>query len=332
MAKKHTVMVIAYDFDGTLAPGNMQEHQFLPDIGVTPQDFWTEVGRVSRREQADEVLVYMKLMLRKAAAAGVPVRREDFVKRGRAMKLFAGVPEWFDRIDAYGRERGVRIEHYLISSGNAEIVAGTGIASKFREVYASKFMFDHNGIAEWPGLAVNYTTKTQYLFRINKGALDLTDREGVNKLVDKRDRPVPFENMVFIGDGVTDIPAFRLVKEQGGLSIAVFRPRTRGAQGKAGMYLTDSRVHCTVPAIYTEGRALDRLIKANIDLVAARASLLALMGRNPSDAAVRKPRRASIERAPPKRAAPEATAAAGRRSANRSSRSRVPAREPAPGG
>jgi phosphoserine phosphatase len=280
MAKKHIPMAIAYDFDGTLADGNMQEHQFLPDIGMKPKNFWAEAKRLTKEHQADEVLVYMNLMLRKAAAAGVPVRKEDFKARGRAITLFEGVPEWFDRITSYGRTKGVRVEHFLVSSGNAEIFAGTAIASKFAQVYASKYMFDENGVAMWPALAVNYTTKTQYLFRINKGAHDLSDNTKVNQFVEKRDRPVPFENMVFIGDGSTDIPCFRLVKEQGGLSVAVYKPRTRGAQSKADTYIKEGRVHCVAPANYSEGGELDRIIKANIDVVAARASLLNMCSGN----------------------------------------------------
>lgn len=276
MAKKHIKMAIAYDFDGTLADGNMQEHQFLPDIGMKPVAFWAEVKRLTKEHQADEVLVYMNLMLRKAAAANVPVRRDDFKARGNAIQLFDGVEDWFDRITGYGKAQGVRVEHYLVSSGNAEIFAGTPIASKFAQVYASKFMFDQNGVAAWPALAVNYTTKTQYLFRINKGAFDLSDNSKVNQFVDKRDRPVPFENMVFIGDGSTDIPCFRLVKEQGGLSVAVFKPHTKGARGKADKYNKDGRVHCVAPAIYTDGSELDRIIKANIAAVAARSALSGL--------------------------------------------------------
>ena len=171
------------------------------------------------------------------------MRREDFEARGRTISLFEGVEGWFDRITEYARQKGVRLEHVLVSSGNAEIFAGTPIAPKFAHVYASKFMFDENGVAVWPALAMNYTTKTQYLFRINKGAHDLSDNGAVNKYVLKKDRPVPFENMIFIGDGSTDIPCFRLVKEQGGLSIAVYKPRAKGAQGKAEGYSEDGRVH-----------------------------------------------------------------------------------------
>ena len=278
MAKKHIPMAIAYDFDGTLADGNMQEHQFLPDIGMKPEAFWAEVKKMTKDHQADEVLVYMNLMLRKASNAGVPVRREDFKARGKDIKLFDGVTDWFDRITDYGKSKGVRVEHVLISSGNAEIFAGTPIASKFSHVYASKFIFDHNGVADWPALAVNYTTKTQYLFRINKGAHDLSDNNAVNKFVPKAERHVPFENMIFIGDGSTDIPCFRLVKEQGGLSVAVYKARAKGAHGKgrADGYLAEGRVHCVAPANYSESGELDKIVKAQIEAVAARSAIEAL--------------------------------------------------------
>lgn len=279
MPKKHIEMAIAYDFDGTLADGNMQEHQFLPDIGMKPRDFWAEVKRLTKEHQADEVLVYMNLMLKKARGASVPVRREDFKARGKAISLFESVEGWFDRINEYARTKCVKLEHVLVSSGNAEIFAGTSIAPKFAHIYASKFMFDENGVAEWPALVVNYTTKTQYLFRINKGAHDLSDNSAVNKFVAKSERRIPFENMIFIGDGSTDIPCFRLVKEQGGLSIAVYKPRTKGAQDKADGYIADGRVHCVAPANYSDGGDLDKIVKAQIDCVAARAGVEAFYAK-----------------------------------------------------
>ena len=278
MGKRYISMAIAYDFDGTLADGNMQEHQFLPDIDMKAEQFWAEVKSLTKEHQADEVLVYMNLMLRKASAAGVPVRRNDFKARGRKIKLFQGVKDWFDRITKFGKLNGVRIEHILISSGNAELFAGTAIASKFNHVYASKFIFNENDVADWPALAVNYTTKTQYLFRINKGAHDLSDNTAVNVLVPKKERPVPFENIIFIGDGSTDIPCFRLVKEQGGLSIAVYKPNAKGAQSKANEYREDGRVHCVAPANYLDGKQLDRIVKAQIKSVSARSKAEGLFG------------------------------------------------------
>ena len=277
-ASSTTTVAIIYDFDGTLAPGNMQEHNFLPVIGMTPTRFWNEAKCLAQEHQADEILTYMLLMLRKAKAAGVSVRQSDFAKHGRTIILFDGVKKWFDRITEYGRERGIRVEHYLVSSGNEEIIAGSEIADKFKKIYASKFIFDENGVATWAGLAINYTTKTQYLFRINKGTHDLSDNEAINKVVKKEDRPVPFENMIFIGDGTTDVPCFRLVKDQGGLSIAVYKLRGRGARARAAGYLNDERVHCVTRAIYTDESELDSIVKRRIDEVAARAALAKLLG------------------------------------------------------
>ena len=205
------------------------------------------------------------------------MRKEDFKERGRTIKLFAGVPEWFARMNHYAKARNVELKHYLISSGNAEIFAGTPIARYFEAVFASKYLFDANGVAQWPALAINYTTKTQYLFRINKGVKDINDNDAVNRYVPKADRPVPFENMVFIGDGATDIPCFRLVKDQGGLSIAVYAPSKKGGKTKAAAYLSDGRVHAAAPAIYSPGSALDKLVKAQIDIVASRHALQSLL-------------------------------------------------------
>lgn len=269
MAKKLAPMAIAYDFDGTLCPGNMQEHQFIPKIGMKAKAFWDEVREFAKVHQADPVLAYMNMMLLKAAENMVPVKRQDFQALGHGLKLFDGVEEWFGRINAYGESQGVKVEHYIISSGNEEIIAGTAIADRFTQIFASKYLFER-GLAKWPALAINYTTKTQYLFRINKGVRDITDNAAVNEVVDQEDRPVPFQNMVFVGDGATDIPAFRLVKEQGGLSVAVFAPHQKGARKAASKYLTDSRVHCIAPADYTEGSEIDGIIKANIDVIAAR--------------------------------------------------------------
>lgn len=270
MPNKNVPMALVYDFDGTLAPGNLQENSFIPDIGMDKQKFWREVNRISQDRQADGILMYMYLMLDRAKAAKVPVRLEDFRKRGADVKFFDGVADWFDRITAYGKANGVGVDHYVVSSGNAEIIQGTSIAAKFQNIYGSKFMYDENGAACWPALAINFTTKTQFLFRINKGAHDLSDNHNINQFVPMKDRPVPFENMVYIGDGETDVPCFRLVKDLGGLSVAVFKPNTKNARSKAEQFVADGRVHCVSPADYTEAKELDRIVKHQIDFVAAR--------------------------------------------------------------
>ena len=276
MPKQNTRLAIIYDFDGTLAPGNLQENSFIPDIDMKPQEFWEEVNKQAKQEQADPILVYMDLMLRKAKSARVPARLADFRKRGSQLSFFVGVEDWFDRINQYARSKSVRVEHYVVSSGNGEIIDGTPIASKFTRIYASRFMFDDNGAAYWPALAVNFTTKTQFLFRINKDAHDLSDDKKINEFVHEEERPIPFRNMIFVGDGETDVPCFRLVKQLGGFAIAVYKPNVKFARKKAEKFLGETycdakaRVHAVVPADYRENRNLDKVVKGQIDFVAAR--------------------------------------------------------------
>ena len=273
MTTHNTPLAIIYDFDGTLAPGNMQEWQFLPEINIKPDDFWIEVNTYSKEHQADPILMYMHLMLEKARAARVSVRREDFTARSSGIEFFPGVEGWFDRINSYGQDRKVFIEHYLISSGNLEIIEGTTIADRFSKIYASKFLYDANDVAIWPAVAINFTTKTQYLFRLNKGAHDLNDDSKINEYVAQSDRPVPFENMIYIGDGKNDVPCFRLVKDLGGLSIAVYADGVHEQHEQAEQYRQDGRVNSVAPAVYTENSGLDCTVKSYIDLVAARHSL-----------------------------------------------------------
>ena len=272
MSAKRPTVAIVYDFDGTLAPGNMQEPSFIPSMGIAnKKTFWDEAKKLARENQADETLAYMYLMVDKAANQNEKISQAEFKKHGEKIELYRGVESWFDRISQFGSDIQINVEHYLLSSGNREMLTGTSIASKFKKIYASEFMFDTYGKPIWPAHAVNYTTKTQYLFRINKDCHDLTDNETVNKFVPKSERPVPFENMIYIGDGSTDVPCFRLVKDQGGLSIAVYKPNTKGASDKAKTYLDDGRVHQVAPANYREGSDLDKLVKSFVESVKTRS-------------------------------------------------------------
>jgi len=263
-------MAICYDFDGTLAQGNMQEYDFIPAIGVSPEEFWTEAYELAKASDADTILAYMRLMLKKATAADVCVTREAFRAFGSTVELFDGVESWFGRIDAYAAERGVRVEHYVISSGLREMIEGTPIASRFARIFASGFMYDVNGAAIWPALAVNYTTKTQFLFRINKGSLEVYDNSRINKYVPRDERPLPFGNMVYIGDGETDIPCFRLVKDEGGCAVAVYQPDKPGSREQAQRIVAEGRATIAAPADYSEGSAVEYCVTAMIDRLSRR--------------------------------------------------------------
>lgn len=269
MAKKLISMAISYDFDGTLAPGNMQEYDFIPALNMHSKQFWESVNDLAKKHEMDQILAYMHTMLEEARKAKVAVQKADFKTFGAHIELFPGVKDWFKRINAYAKSKGVRLEHFIISSGIREMVEGTPIFKEFKKVYASGFMFDHNGVACWPALAVNYTTKTQYLFRINKGSLDVHDNSIINKYVPKEQRPIPFEHMVFVGDGETDIPCMRLVKDQGGHSIAVYNPGMHGAKKHAQQLVKDGRATLFATADYQEGCAIDLAVKAIIDKIEA---------------------------------------------------------------
>ncbi|MFZ1288606.1 MAG: HAD family hydrolase [Melioribacteraceae bacterium] len=268
---------IIYDFDGTLAPGNMQERDFIPDIGMKTQKFWDEVGDITKKHQADNILVYMKHMLDKADAAKVPVHKDNFMTYGKNLSFFNGVLPyeengksengWFERINKYGKESKIKVEHYIVSSGIREMIVGTSISKKFKVIYASSFFYSHNNVAVWPAQALNYTTKTQYIFRINKGCLDVSDNKSINKYTPEEDRYIPFANMIYIGDGETDIPCFRLVKDRGGHSIAVYKPNTRGARDKIKILKDEGRVNFITPADYRVDSSLDRIVKGLIDKV-----------------------------------------------------------------
>lgn len=273
MAKKLIPLAITYDFDGTLAPGNMQEYDFIPALKMQSKKFWAEVKQKSKDQDADEILAYMDTMLSNAASQKVPVRRSDFENFGSKIVLFPGVEAWFKRINEYGKSKGVRVEHFIISSGLREMVQGTKIAKEFKKIYASGFMYDHHGVANWPAIAMNYTTKTQFLFRINKGSLDVHDNSVINKFVPRNQRPVPFENMIFIGDGETDIPCMRLVKDQGGYSIAVYRSSKKGARDKAEKLIKEGRVSLAAAANYSDGEIIDCSVKAIIDKLEACSRL-----------------------------------------------------------
>jgi phosphoserine phosphatase len=262
--KNRARTAIVYDFDGTLARGNIQEHSFLPELGVDSSAFWKEVKAAAKKHDADEILLYMWRMLELARRKNKPITDALLRRHGRRIPLFNGVEGWFDRINAFAAERTLQIEHYIVSSGNYEIIRGCKVFDRFQNVYASRFIYDDNGEAVWPGLAINYTTKTQFLFRINKGVKNSWDNEAVNRWQPMNERRVPFSRMIFIGDGETDIPSMKMVRLQGGHSIAVFdreKFHEKAFQNRVYRLISEDRVHFVAPADYSDGSQLDVTVK-----------------------------------------------------------------------
>lgn len=270
MENNHKLTVaLIYDFDGTLSPGNMQEYDFIPAVGSSNIDFWSISSQLARDQDADPILTYMARMVHEARSRGISLKRESFRESGRNVELFPGVREWFGRINAYGAQKGINVVHYINSSGIKEMIEGTPIAGEFKKIYACSFLYDVDGVAYWPGVAVNYTNKTQFIFKINKGVEPVWDTKAVNRYIDESKRPIPFKHMIYFGDGTTDIPCMRLVKASGGYSIAVYNPAVDGERTKSETLVSENRVNFTSPADYGEDRALDRIVKAVIDKIDA---------------------------------------------------------------
>ncbi len=259
MDENRPVIALMYDFDNTLCTADMQNYSFIPGLHMEPEAFWLMSRSMAEEKRMDRILAYMYLMVKKAGEMQKPIRREDLVALGKDIRLFPGVADWFARINAYGEAHGAAIEHYIISSGLKEIIEGSVIAQHFREIYACAFHYNEAGVADWPAVTVNYTTKTQFLFRINKGILLMSEDVELNKFIPEDDRPVPFRNMIYFGDGLTDVPCMKLVKANGGKSIAVY---TKKEQVES--LLLDQRVDFIAPADYTDGGELDILVKAVI--------------------------------------------------------------------
>lgn len=263
--KYRFTIALIYDFDGTLAAGNMQEYDFIPAVGKSNKEFWSESNALAEEQDADQILAYMARMIQAAQASGLSLRREAFQESGRKITFYAGVEQWFDRINAYGEERGIKILHYINSSGLKEIIEGTAIADRFRKIYACSFLYNVDGIAYWPAVAVNYTNKTQFIFKINKGVESVYDTKKVNEYMEEKSRPVPFSHMIYVGDGTTDIPCMRLVKNFGGHSIAVYDPADHSKRKEMNTLIRDNRVNHVCPADYSEDSEIDTVVKAIID-------------------------------------------------------------------
>ena len=266
---KKPIVAIMYDFDKTLCTKDMQEYAFIPTLGMTSSAFWGEVNTMTDKEEMDNILAYMYKMVEKAREKKIPVTRKTFHEMGMKVEYFNGVKTWFERINNFGKEAGVRVEHYIVSSGIKEIIEGTEIADYFKKIYACEFLYDYNGSIQWPKFAVNYTAKTQFLFRINKGVLTIDSKSAdkLNRFTPENERPVPFRNMIYIGDGLTDVPCMKLVKSNGGQSIAVY-DQEKGKEAAELLKKAD-RVNFVAPADYGPDSDIEVIVKSIIKKIQA---------------------------------------------------------------
>jgi len=252
------IIALMYDFDKTLCAKDMQEYSFIPSIGMNADEFWQESNQISVKNNMDRILSYMFLMIKRAKDKGVEITKEAFMKRGADVVFLKGVKSWFKRMNEYGESLGVEIEHYILSSGVKEIIEGTPIAKYFKRIYACEFHYNKSGNADWPKQVINFTTKTQFIFRISKGSLDQLDDSKLNSVIDKDSRRVPYRNMIYIGDGMTDVPCMKLVKMKGGEAVAIYH---KGSDETARRLLKDKRVGFICKADYSQNSELERIIK-----------------------------------------------------------------------
>ena len=259
------IAALIYDFDKTLSPRDQQEYGFIPGINMEPNDFWSSCRDAQLEHGMDSVLAYMLMMLEKSKGTNL-LTKQTLEALGAGIEFFPGVEGWFKRINAIGLSEGVRVEHYIISSGLKEIIGGSRIASEFKAVFAASFVYGEDGTAMWPATAVNYTEKTQHLFRINKGILDMTNDRDLNGFTPEYKRRVPFANMIYIGDGLTDVPCMKMTRERGGASITVYPGEDTSI---ADNMLLQGRCDYVVPANYTENSPIERTVRLLFKRIAA---------------------------------------------------------------
>lgn len=251
------IVAIMYDFDRTLCTKDMQDYSFIPSLGMTESEFWQYSNSLGQREHMDSILAYMYAMVKISKDKNIPLLRQNLVDMGKNVELFKGVEGWFDRITEFGIANGMQIEHYVISSGMKEIIEGTPISKCFKSIFACEFLYDENGNGVWPKTDVNYTNKTQFVYRINKGVLDVANDNDLNRSMPDDSKRVPFCNMIYIGDGLSDVPCMKMMKAYGGYSIAVYQNK----DSKVEDLLKKGRVDYIYPADYSENAGLDITVK-----------------------------------------------------------------------
>lgn len=266
---KKPIVAIMYDFDKTLSTTDMQDYGFIPALGMKPEEFWGATGEFTKKTGVERILSYMYMMIYLAKEKGVDISRKSLNKMGENITYYPGVETWFKRINKYGKSKGVIVEHYLISSGTKEIVEGCSIAKEFEEIYGCEFYFDpKTGEPVWPKLAINYTQKTQYFFRISKGATDINDDDKINqRTVNRR---IPYENMIYLGDGMTDIPCMVVVRQNHGSAIAISK---NNKSDTLKQLIKSGRVNFACTANYKEDSQLDQTVKMLIDRIAINSQI-----------------------------------------------------------
>ena len=278
---KNTIAFM-YDYDETLSHGYMQDHSLIPMLGFEVSEFWTKVNEFGKKMNMDNVLAYLYKIVELAEKKNVDISKERMFELGKGIKYFDGVTTWFDRINDFGKSLGLNIEHYIISSGMKEIIEGTEIASKFKKIFACSYVYDENGKPIWPCIAINYTNKTQYLYRVRKNQMEDLNSSGVNEYLDETNK-LPYKNMFYFGDGMTDVPCMKLLKSKGGNAFAVYDPTSEKAKKTSTKLFHDKRVDFIAPADYTENGDLDKIVKSLLVKLSEENKITQIINKNTQD-------------------------------------------------
>lgn len=272
MKSNTPTIALVYDFDGTLAAGNMQEYGLLQAIGyANPAEFWNLCDQIAKTNDAGGIAVVMYAIQAEAQRAGLRCTREMLRQFGQTVTFFPGVIEWFENINRYAQQVGVQVKHYINSSGIKEMIEGCAIAKEFEQIYACTYLYDSNGDACWPAVVVDYTKKTQFLFKINKGIREVSDKVRINEFIPSEERPIPFQRMIYFGDGETDVPCMRTIRSNGGHSFAVYGNDKKRVV--AQQLLEEGRVNFACAADYTEKGEMMEIVKRIIDKIKADYTL-----------------------------------------------------------
>ncbi len=273
MAAPQNIIGIVYDYDQTLSPTYMQDEVLFPKFGINPSEFWKRCKILVEEQGYESELAYLKAIIDYLEMDGPS--NADLEELGRGLQFFPGLPEMFEELDAVlsdeHRAMGVRIEHYIVSSGIKALIDGSRLRPYCKEIFGCEFAENAAGRISFPRRVISHTSKTQYLFRINKGMLD--PAEDVNDHMPDHLRPIPFPNMVYLGDGPTDVPCFTVMKRFGGHSIAVYNPddRTRTSFRKAYQLAgVAGRIKHIAPADYRAGSHLRLLLEETVLEIASR--------------------------------------------------------------
>jgi phosphoserine phosphatase len=272
-------IAVIFDFDDTLGPDSTSG--YLKQAGVDDiASFWGEVGEMMKQDW-DPVPAYLHHMIQ-ASKQGVssPLTQDALRKWGKELPFFDGVQGLFDHIRSVVREANPRVslEFYLISSGIGDVLRHTEIAHEFHDIWASEFHYDEQGIAVAPKRVVSFTDKTRYIFQIQKGIIGEASKGkpfDVNKKLNAQQIRVPMNQMIFVGDGYTDIPCFSMVKKEGGVSIAVYDKNHVEKWGNAYQFVADGRVSNLLSANYQEGSDLVNFLSMAVRSMAERIAVSA---------------------------------------------------------